>query len=297
MFVPNSVKLAIAPIAWTNDDLPELGGHISFEQCVEEMAASGFTGSEIGNKYPRDPDVLKPALEQRGLQISSAWFSTFFSEEGRSGETVDKYVEHMNFLKAMGARVVNVCECGHCVQMGSGHVFDRPEYSDEQWHQVAEGLNMIGEIARENEMINAYHYHMGTMVQNLEETDRLMELTDPGLVHLLVDTGHSHYAGDDPLSIVRKYGLRIRNVHLKDIRQEILDIAHSGKMSFLDSVKAGVFTVPGDGCIDFSPIFKALAEGGYQGWFVVEAEQDPDKANPLEYAKMARNFIRENAGI
>ena len=297
MFAPNSVKLAIAPIAWTNDDLPELGGHISFEQCIDEMAAAGFTGSEIGNKYPMDPDVLKQALEKRGLQISSAWFSTFFSEEGRGGETVDKYAEHMNFLKVMGARVVNVCECGHCVQMGNGHVFDRPEYSDEQWQQVAQGLNLIGEIALENDMINAYHYHMGTMVQNLEETDRLMELTDPGLVHLLLDTGHAHYAGDDPLSIVQKYGPRIRNVHLKDIRQEILDMVHSGKMSFLDSVKAGVFTVPGDGCIDFSPIFIALAEKGYQGWFVVEAEQDPDKANPQEYAKMARNFIRENAGI
>jgi len=297
MFAPNSVKLSISPIAWTNDDLPELGGHISFEQCIEEMAEAGFAGSEIGNKYPRDPDILKPALEQRGLQISSAWFSTYFSEEGQSVETVDKYVLHMNFLKALGARVVNVCECGYCVQMGSVNVFDRPEFSDKQWQQVAEGLNMIGEIAIENNMINAYHYHMGTMVQNLEETDRLMDLTDPGLVHLLLDTGHSHYAGDDPLSIVRKYGPRIRNVHLKDIRQEILDIAYSGKMSFLNSVKAGVFTVPGDGCINFSPIFKALAELGYQGWFVVEAEQDPDKANPLKYAKMARNFIRENAGI
>jgi len=297
MFTPNSVKMAIAPIAWTNDDLPELGGHISFEQCIKEMAAAGFTGSEIGNKYPRDPEVLKPALEQRGLQISSAWFSTFFSENGRSEETVDNYVEHILFLKAMGARVVNVCECGHCVQMGPRHVFDRPEYSDKQWEQVAKGLNMIGEIARDNEMINAYHYHMGTMVQNFEETDRLMELTDPALLHLLVDTGHAHYAGDDPLSIVQKYGPRIRNVHLKDIRQEILDIVHSGKMNFLDSVKAGVFTVPGDGCIDFLPIFKALAEGGYQGWFVVEAEQDPDKAKPLEYAIKARNFIRENTGI
>ena len=297
MFTPNSVKMAISPIAWTNDDLPELGGHISFEQCIKEMAAAGFTGSEIGNKYPRDPELLKPALEQRGMQISSAWFSTFFSENGRSEETVDKYVEHMHFLKAMGARVVNVCECGHCVQMGARHVFDRPEYSDEKWEQVAEGLNMIGEIARDNEMINAYHYHMGTMVQNFEETDRLMELTDPALVHLLVDTGHAHYAGDDPLSIVQKYGPRIRNVHLKDIRQEILDIVHSGKMNFLDSVKAGVFTVPGDGCIDFLPIFTALAEGSYQGWFVVEAEQDPDKAKPLEYAIMARNFIRENIGI
>ena len=297
MFKTNSVKLSIAPIAWTNDDLPELGGHISFEQCIEEMSEAGFTGSEIGNKYPRDPEVLKPALEKRGLEISSAWFSTFFSENGRSEETIDKYVEYMRFLKAMGARVVNICECGHCVQMGTGHVFDRPEYSNDQWQNVAEGLNMIGEIARDNEMINAYHYHMGTMVQNLEEIDRLMELTDPALVYLLVDTGHAHYAGDDPLSIVRKYGPRIRNVHLKDIRQEILDIVHSEKMSFLDSVKAGVFTVPGDGCIDFLPIFKALADAGYGGWFVVEAEQDPDKANPLEYAKMARNFIRENTGI
>ena len=297
MFTPNSVKMAIAPIAWTNDDLPELGGHISFEQCIKEMAEAGFAGSEIGNKYPRDPEVLIPALEKRGLQISSAWFSTFFSENGRSEETVDNYVEHILFLKAMGARVVNVCECGDCVQMGPRHVFDRPEYSDKQWEQVAEGLNIIGEIARDNKMINAYHYHMGTMVQNLEETDRIMELTDPALVHLLVDTGHAHYAGDDPLSIVQKYGPRIRNVHLKDIRQEILDIVHSGKMNFLDSVKAGVFTVPGDGCIDFLPIFKALAEGGYQGWFVVEAEQDPDKAKPLEYAIKARNFIRENTGI
>ncbi len=297
MFTTNSVKLSIAPIAWTNDDLPELGGHISFEQCIEEMSEAGFTGSEIGNKYPRDPEVLKPALEKRGLEISSAWFSTFFSENGRSEETIDKYVEHMRFLKAMGARVVNICECGHCVQMGTGHVFDRPEYSNDQWQNVAEGLNMIGEIARDNEMINAYHYHMGTMVQNLEEIDRLMELTDPALVYLLVDTGHAHYAGDDPLSIVRKYGPRIRNVHLKDIRQEILDIVHSEKMSFLDSVKAGVFTVPGDGCIDFLPIFKALADAGYGGWFVVEAEQDPDKAKPLEYAIMARNFIRENTGI
>jgi Sugar phosphate isomerases/epimerases len=123
MFKTNSVKLSIAPIAWTNDDLPELGGHISFEQCIKEMAEAGFTGSEIGNKYPKDPEVLKFALEQRGLQISSAWFSTFFSENGRRSETVDKYVGHMNFLKAMGARVVNVCECGHCVQMGTGKCF------------------------------------------------------------------------------------------------------------------------------------------------------------------------------
>ncbi len=297
MFAPNSIKLSISPIAWTNDDLPELGGHITFEQCINEMAVAGFSGSEIGNKYPKDQDVLKPALEQRGLQISSAWFSSFFSEKERSGETVDSFVEQMNFLKAMGAKVVNICECGHCVQLTPTYPFDRPEYSDEQWQQVVQGLNMIGKIARENGIVTAYHCHMGTMVQNAEETERLMEMTDPDLVHLLVDTGHAYYAGDDPLAIVRKYGSRIRNVHLKDIRQSVLDEVHSKKMNFLDSVKAGVFTIPGDGCIDFPPIFQALAEVNYRGWFVVEAEQDPEKANPLEYAKKARSFIRENAGI
>jgi len=152
-------------------------------------------------------------------------------------------------------------------------------------------------MARENGMVIAYHYHMGTMVQNADETDRLMQMTDPDLVHLLVDTGHAHYAGDDPLTIIQKYGSRIRNVHLKDIRQPILDEVHAKKMSFLDSVKAGVFTIPGDGVIPFDPIFQALADAHYQGWFVVEAEQEPDKANPLEYAKKARTFIREHTGI
>lgn len=297
MFSANSIRLSIAPIAWTNDDLPELGGNISFEQCIDEMAAAGFSGSEIGNKYPKNPAVLKPALELRGLQISSAWFSTFFSETGRTEETVTLFVEQLNFLKAMGAKVLNVCECGHCVQGTPKHVFDRPSYTDQQWLQVAEGLNRIGEMARENGMVIAYHYHMGTMVQNANETDRLMQMTDPDLVHLLVDTGHAHYAGDDPLTTIQKYGSRIRNVHLKDIRQPILDEVHAKKMSFLDSVKAGVFTVPGDGVIPFDPIFQALADAHYQGWFVVEAEQEPDKANPLEYAKKARTFIREHTGI
>ncbi|MBC8259702.1 MAG: myo-inosose-2 dehydratase [SAR324 cluster bacterium] len=297
MFSANSIRLSIAPIAWTNDDLPELGGHISFEQCIDEMAAAGFSGSEIGNKYPRNPDVLKPALEKRGLQISSAWFSTYFSEEGRTEDTVSQFIQQMNFLKAMGAKIINICECGHSVQGTPKHVFDRPSYTDQQWLQVAEGLNRIGEMARENGMLIAYHYHMGTIVQTAAETDRLMEMTDSDLVHLLVDTGHAFYAGDDPLKTVQKYGPRIRNVHLKDIRQTVLDEVEAKKMNFLDSVKAGVFTVPGDGVIDFDPIFEALVTAKYQGWFVVEAEQDPEKANPLEYAKKARTFIREHAGI
>jgi inosose dehydratase len=146
-------------------------------------------------------------------------------------------------------------------------------------------------------MYIAYHHHMGTMIQSAAEIDRLMEMTNPDLVHLLIDTGHAFYAGDDALAITNKYASRIRNVHLKDIRQNVLGKVHQHKMSFLDSVKAGVFTVPGDGVINFDPVFKALAAANYQGWFVVEAEQDPEKANPLEYAKMARKFILQHTGI
>ena len=203
----------------------------------------------------------------------------------------------MNFLKDLGAKIINICECRHCVQMSSKYVFDRPKYSDSQWIKVSEGLNHVGQMAKENEMLIAYHYHMGTMIQNKEETDRLMTMTDPDFVHLLLDTGHAYYSGEDPLEIVLKYGNRIKNVHLKDIRQNVLNEVNENKMSFLDSVKAGVFTVPGDGCIDFKPIFKELSEINYQGWFVVEAEQDPSKANPLKYAKKARTFIKKHTGI
>ena len=297
MLSKNSIKLSIAPIAWTNDDLPELGGHITFEQCINDMAEAGFTGSEIGNKYPKDPSILKSALDARGLQISSAWFSTFFSEEGKGEDTIIKFVDHMNFLKTLGAKIINICECGHCVQMKPLYVFDRPNYSKEQWNHVADGLNRLGEIAKNNDMVVAYHYHMGTMIQDTEETDRIMEMTDPDLVHLLVDTGHSFYSGGNPLKMVQKYGSRIRNVHLKDVRKSILEEVKRNKMSFLESVKAGVFTVPGDGFIDFQGIFKALEHNDYQGWLVVEAEQDPEKADPLEYAKKARTFIRKHTGI
>ncbi len=297
MFAEHAVKLGIAPINWTNDDLPELGGHIPFEQCIAEMAEAGFSGTEVGNKYPKDPEVLRPALAQHGLQVASAWYSTFFSEAGRTQETVEGFIRHMNFLKASGADRVNVCECGSCVQGGPKHVFDRPRYSDAQWQKVAEGLNVLGRLARENGMYMAYHYHMGTMVQTAAETDRIMDMTDPEAVFLLMDSGHAYYAGDDPVALTKKYVDRIRHVHLKDIRQEVLDRVHAEKLTFLESVKAGAFTVPGDGCIDFDPIFAELAQSGYEGWMVVEAEQDPDQANPLEYAKRARAYIREHAGV
>jgi len=294
----NKIKLAIAPIGWTNDDLPELGGEIPFEQCVSEMALAGFEGSEVGNKYPRDTDVLKKALEMRGLQICNAWFSTFLTT--KPYEEVERdFVEHCTFLKTMGAKMVGVAEQGNSIQGRQDlPVFDaKPVNSEEEWKKLCDGLNKLGAKAKEMGMALTYHHHMGTGVQTAGEIDHLMECTDSELVGLLYDSGHLVFSGEDEIAVLKKWLPRIRHVHLKDVRREKREEAIAGKWSFLKGVKEGVFTVPGDGCINFEPIFTILKEADYRGWWVVEAEQDPALANPLEYALKARAYIREKAGI
>jgi inosose dehydratase len=298
MFNAEKVKLGIAPIAWTNDDMPELGGENTFEQCVSEMALAGFTGSEVGNKYPKDPAVLKKALDLRNIQICNAWFSAFLTTKPLE-ETVEAFIKHRDFLHAMGAKMIGVAEQGHSIQgMMDVPVFDKkPVFTDEEWEKLARGLEELGRLAAEKGMLVSYHHHMGTGVQTTEEIDRLMEMTDPTLVHLLFDTGHLAFSGEDAEAILRKYVKRVKHVHLKDVRKDILARVKPEKMSFLKAVKEGVFTVPGDGMINFEPLFKILAENNYEGWFVVEAEQDPAKANPLEYAMRARKYIREKTGL
>ncbi|WP_435309729.1 myo-inosose-2 dehydratase [Sebaldella termitidis] len=292
------VKLAIAPIAWTNDDMPDLGSENTFEQCVSEMALAGFTGTEVGNKYPKDTAVLKKALELRGLNVASAWFSAFLTTKPFE-ETKTEFIKHRDFLHAMGAKVIVVSEQGHSVQgQIDTPVFDKkPVFTDEEWKNLADGLNKLGEIAKEKDMKIVYHHHMGTGVQTEEEVDKLMSMTDETLVYLLYDSGHLKFSGEDTISVLKKYINRIKHVHLKDTRPEVVEKVKNEKWSFLKAVREGAFTVPGDGCIDFEPIFKILDENNYEGWFVVEAEQDPAKANPLEYAIKARKYIKEKARI
>ncbi|MGA2766020.1 MAG: myo-inosose-2 dehydratase [Spirochaetia bacterium] len=292
------VRLAIAPIAWTNDDLPELGGGNTFEQCISEMALAGYEGSEVGNKYPRDPAVLKHYLDLRGLTICNAWFSSFLTTKPYA-EVEKAFLEHRDFLHAVGARVIGAAEQGHSIQ-GRQDVpilEGKPSFSSEEWKKLAEGLNRLGERAREKGMILTYHHHMGTGVQTAAEVDKLMEMTDPLLLSLLYDTGHLAFSGEDYLAVLERHVGRVRHVHLKDVRLDVLDRVKKERMSFLRAVKEGVFTVPGDGGLNFEPVFKLLSKKGYQGWYVVEAEQDPAKANPFEYALKARTFIREKAGL
>lgn len=292
-----NIRLAIAPIGWTNDDMPELGGEIPFEQCVSEMALAGFEGSEVGNKYPRDPEKLNKALKLRGLTICNAWFSSFLTTKPLK-EVEREFVQQCDFLYAVGARVIGAAEQGNSIQGKPLPVFDaKPRFTEDEWKRVADGLNLLGAIAKQKGMQLTYHHHMGTGVQTTEEIDRLMEMTDPELVGLLYDTGHLVFSGEDHLAVLKKYVKRIKHVHLKNVRFDMLEKARREKWSFLEAVRNGTFTVPGDGGLDFIPVFETLKNAGYTGWWVVEAEQDPAKANPLEYALIARRYIREKAGI
>lgn len=298
MFDKEKVKLGIAPIAWTNDDLPDLGKENTFQQCVSEMALAGFTGSEVGNKYPREIQTLKKALELRGIEICNAWFSTFLTTKPYE-ETEAEFIEHIEFLQAMGAKIVGVSEQGHSIQgQQDTPIFDcKYVMNDEEWNLLCSGLDRLGKKALEYGITLTFHHHMGTVVQNPDEVERLMANTNPEYVNLLFDTGHFTYCGADPLDLVNTYSSRIKHVHLKDIRPEVVAQVKAEKLSFLDGVRMGAFTVPGDGCIDFEPIFKVLEDTKYEGYMLVEAEQDPAKANPLEYAVKARTFIREKTGL
>ncbi|WP_099352550.1 myo-inosose-2 dehydratase [Fredinandcohnia onubensis] len=287
-----NIKLGCAPIAWTNDDMPELGMENTFEQCISEMALAGYAGTEIGNKYPRDPDTLKRYLEPRNLQVASAWFSAFLTIKPFE-ETKQSFILHRDFLHAMGAKVIVVSEQGHSIQgQKETPLFEeKPVYTDMEWDLFTSGLEALGVLAQEKGMEIVYHHHMGTGVQTTAEIERLMENTEANKVSLLFDTGHLVFSGENPLEVFNKYQSRIKHIHFKDIRKQVAKEIMEQKDSFLTAVKKGVFTVPGDGIIDFRPIMDAIIESGYEGWIVVEAEQDPAKANPFEYALRAKKYI------
>jgi len=298
MFDTSKIKLGIAPIAWTNDDMPDLGAQNTFEQCVSEMALAGFAGTEVGNKYPKDAAVLRSYLEPRGLEVANAWFSSFLLAQPYE-EVEREFVAACDFLAAAGSKRIGASEQSHSIQGQMNTPIFEGKYvmDDSEWARLCDGLNKLGKVAADKGLQLVFHHHMGTVVQTAAETERLMSGTDPGLVGLLFDSGHFAYCGEDPLVELNKHLPRVKHVHLKDIRPDVVKRVKSERLSFLQGVRMGAFTVPGDGCIDFVPIFKALATHGYEGWMLVEAEQDPAVANPFLYAKKARTYIREKAGV
>jgi len=296
---PKKIKLGISPIGWTNDDMPDLGGEITFEQCISEIALSGFTGCEIGNKFPKDTKLLKHMLDIRGVQVCNAWFSCYFTTKPYE-ETEKAFILHRDRLHALGAKIIGASEQGGTLQRSDTGIFspDRPVMTDAQWETVTKGFEKLGRLAKEKGMEFTIHHHMGTSIQTAEEIDRLMDMTDPQYVSLLFDTGHLAFDGIDSLTVLKKHIGRIKHVHLKDVRKAMLRETIDKKYSFLHAVRKGVFSVPGDGdIVDFPAVFKELERAGYEGWMVVEAEGDPAVTNPFEYAVLTRKYIKATAGV
>ncbi len=288
-------RFSIAPVNWTNDDDPSLGGDIPLEQCLKEMNQAGYEGCELGNKFPKSEFDLERCLSQFNLTLTTDWIGTNFTLDGALNESLKFFRDRCEFLAHFGVEALKVCEVGHSIQQTARPVFSSKVVFDaQQWRSLVRGLNDAAKIARDHGMYIAYHHHLGTGVQSREEIDRLMNDTTPECVSLLPDTGHLFAASVDPVAVFQTYSSRIKYVHLKDVRADVLAKAHLSNMSFMDAVRAGLFTVPGDGCIDFPRVFSLLKEMQYAGWLVVEAEQDPKKAPPLLYAQKARELLRQH---
>lgn len=287
------VRLGINPIGWSNDDLPELGGDIPLERCLAEAAQAGYSGIEKGGKFPSDPKLLRPLLEAHGLVLVSGWFSGGLLELTLEEEK-KRIAPHLSLLQAMGCPVLVYAETTRTVQNRiSVPVADRPVLKPDELRRYGEKLTKLADWLAAEQCRMAYHHHMGTVVETEAEIDILMANTDTS-VGLLFDTGHLTFAGGDLVATFRRHAPRIDHVHAKNVRPAVLERVRSGRRSFLEGVLEGVFTVPGDaeGCVDFEALARLLAEVGYRGWVVVEAEQDPKKAEPLRYAKMGIEAIR-----
>ncbi|MBI3708314.1 MAG: myo-inosose-2 dehydratase [Proteobacteria bacterium] len=280
-----AVTLGINPITWTNDDMPELGGDIPLEVCLSEARQAGFAGIEMGGKFPRRAATLRPILARHGLELVSGWYSAQLCRRTPAEEMV-AVEDHLALLAAMGCRVMVFAE-GHGSTDGDPvkPLSQRPVLADDAWPGFCRRLNAVAKALRDRGVRLAFHHHMGTVVQTADEIDRLMAMTSDD-VGLLLDTGHLAFAGGDPVAVARKHGARIVHVHCKDVRRDVLADVLRADRSFLRAVLDSVFTVPGDGMIDFSAVLGALREAGYGGWLVVEAEQDPAKAHPLTYARL-----------
>ncbi|AJZ91180.1 Rhizopine catabolism protein mocC [Beauveria bassiana D1-5] len=294
-----TVHLGINPLTWTNDDLPSLGADTPLETCLSEGREAGFEGFELGNKFPREAGVLGPILDKHDLKLVSGWYSGRLLER-----TVEEEIEavqpHLTLLRELGAKVLVFAEVTHCIhgeQQTPVHL--RPRFPVERWQEYGEKLTAFARYTQQQGVQIAYHHHMGTVIESADDVNNLMIHTGPE-VGLLLDTGHLTFAGADPLAVAERWISRINHVHCKDVRAGVLADVKNRKTSFLDAVLSGVFTVPGDGCVNYPPIMALLKKHGYQGWLVVEAEQDPAVAHPMTYARLGyanlSRFARE-AGL
>lgn len=285
-----TIRLGVNPIGWTNDDLPGLGDDISLEACLTEARAAGYTGVELGRKFPREPQALGAVLARHDLALVSGWYSLRLLERGIDDEFA-AMADHFALLKALGATVMVACEVTGCIHGDrQARLSGRPHVAPQRWPKFGARLTRLAQRMRAGGLRMAYHHHMGTVVQSGADIDALMQYTGPE-VELLLDTGHLAFAGENPVRFATNYAARIAHLHCKDVRPAVLARALNRDTSFLDAVVMGVFTVPGDGSVDYPAVLGPIARAGYEGWLVVEAEQDPAIAIPAVHARKGHDYL------
>jgi inosose dehydratase len=287
-----SVKLGIAPIAWSNDDMPELGGDTSLEQCLEEASQAGFIGIESGGKFPKTSKELLPKLNNYNLNLCSGWYGGNLRQNS-TNEEKQLIRGQLDLFKDCNAPCIVFAEVSGSIQGDPNRKLStRPQMDNEEWNIFCNKLSEMGKFLEGEGVPLAYHHHMGTVIETHEDTIRLLENTDDS-VKLTLDTGHMLFAKGNSKKILEDFNSRIIHIHCKDIRKNVLENSLENDLSFRGAFLDGAFTVPGDGCIDYKPLFDILKTKNYSGWLVVEAEQDPAKANPFEYAKIGYKYLAE----
>ncbi len=291
-----TVHLGINPITWTNDDMPELGGDIPLETCLAETREAGYSGTELGGKFPRASSALRPILERHHLKLVSGWFDGRILERDVAEEFA-AITPHLTLLRDLGCHHVVYADTSG--RQGFPPISQRPALADGDWPTYGRKVTELAERMAAFGVRMAFHHHMGTVVESAADIDRLMASTGEA-VGLLFDSGHCLFGGGDPAALLVRHVARVVHVHCKDVRRDVMERARREDMTFLDAVLAGVFTVPGDGGIAFAPLLRTLREADYAGWLVVEAEQDPRTAHPLTYARLGYRNLRavvEEAGF
>ena len=286
------LRLGMSPISWSNDDLPQLGGDTPLEVCLSETREAGFVGTETGGKFPKQADALAGVLADHDLALVSGWYSGTLINNDLDSE-LDRIADQLALFKSVGASVIVYGETYETVQNRQERsLSSRPKLEDFDVAAYGQRLTALAEHCAGEGVPLTFHHHMGTAVETEAELDAVMNATGEA-VGLLLDTGHLVFAGGDNAAVIARHGKRINHFHTKDIRADVLAGIDRNAESFLDCVLKGVFTVPGDGMIDYDDIMKRLFDVGYEGWVIIEAEQDPAKANPLEYAKMGYGKLHQ----
>jgi inosose dehydratase len=286
------------PIIWSNDDFADLAGDVPLDTILADMRATGYSGTELGHAYPRSAAPLAAVLSQHEMRLASGWHSTFLATGDLTSELAG-FQAHLNLLQTLGARVAIVAECSHCVHGNKEAPLgftdsDRVRLTEAEWERVTSGMKHLSALAAARDIQVVYHHHMGTVIQSGEELDRLLGAVPE--LSLVLDPGHLTFAGLDPVAVARRHLARIGHVHLKSVRREVAARAKHERWSFYRAVSEGVFTIPGDGCVDFPALFALLAQADYRGWLIVEAEEHPHRVPARPKAITARAYVRQQTG-